>query len=96
MHDLQPIFLKFPKCFLVFLISEGFVLFCFFFLDIYLAASCVTLKAVWWHVRLWLKIPIFHQRTSLKVMADCIGSLKGSGDWKKTIQVIFHTTLWRI
>ncbi|KAF5789391.1 hypothetical protein HanRHA438_Chr09g0382271 [Helianthus annuus] len=62
----------------------------------HLAASCVLVRAVWWHVCVWLKIPVCMQPLSLKEVMDGLFSLKGSADWKKVIEVVFHTTLWRI
>ncbi|XP_022030457.1 uncharacterized protein LOC110931368 [Helianthus annuus] len=62
----------------------------------HLTASCVMARSVWWHVCVWLKIPVHTQPASYKDFVEGLKKIKGSTDWKKVIEVIFHATLWRI
>ncbi|KAJ0434139.1 putative RNA-directed DNA polymerase [Helianthus annuus] len=62
----------------------------------HLATSCVLVRAVWWHVRIWLKIPINMQVSSVQGVLEELAVINGSRKWKKTIEAIFYTTWWRI
>ncbi|MFS8015180.1 hypothetical protein Hanom_Chr15g01353331 [Helianthus anomalus] len=53
-------------------------------------------KAVWWHVFNWLKIPWNMEVTNFNDLMEGIAKIKGSNSWKQVIELICYVVVWRI
>ncbi|KAI3745447.1 hypothetical protein L1987_58559 [Smallanthus sonchifolius] len=62
----------------------------------HLAASCIMVKAIWWHIHVWLKIPFHGSATSGDDILEDLHKHNGSYQWKKVLEVVMFTTWWRI
>ncbi|KAJ0483299.1 putative RNA-directed DNA polymerase [Helianthus annuus] len=59
-------------------------------------ASCLLAHTVWWHVLVWIKIPIPQEDFSFIMVWNLLQNLMGSKEWKKLVSVIFMATFWQI
>ncbi|XP_022036785.1 uncharacterized protein LOC110939535 [Helianthus annuus] len=62
----------------------------------HLIFSCVTTRALWWHVWVWLKIPNIGQADSIVDLLEEVHKLKGSKKWKRVICVVIFASIWII
>ncbi|KAI3793744.1 hypothetical protein L1987_36366 [Smallanthus sonchifolius] len=58
----------------------------------HLAASCIMVKAIWWHIHVWLKIPFHGSATSGDDILEDLHKHNGSYQWKKVLEVVMFTT----
>ncbi|XP_022028823.1 uncharacterized protein LOC110929940 [Helianthus annuus] len=58
--------------------------------------GCLSSKAVWEKVFIWLKLPAATDLQGCKEALEYANGLTGSNEWKKIISVVVQTTMWNI
>ncbi|KAM0021542.1 hypothetical protein Hdeb2414_s0024g00652181 [Helianthus debilis subsp. tardiflorus] len=61
----------------------------------HLSAECTIVRAIWWHVCMWTKIPVMVDISSFPDVKEMIDRLKGSTKWKNVFVAHAYGALWR-
>ncbi|MFS7921421.1 putative reverse transcriptase zinc-binding domain-containing protein [Helianthus anomalus] len=62
----------------------------------HLICECMSSQRIWKEVSNWLKVPSLYGRRNCKELLEHGNMLKGSGEWKKIINVVIQAALWNI
>ncbi|MFS7936182.1 putative reverse transcriptase zinc-binding domain-containing protein [Helianthus anomalus] len=62
----------------------------------HILSSCIWARAIWWQIRVWLKLPNPDQTDAPAQILKWIDTLAGLKDWKNVVIAIAFTTLWQI
>ncbi|XP_021979879.1 uncharacterized protein LOC110876004 [Helianthus annuus] len=62
----------------------------------HLICECRVSQRIWVEVSKWLKVPSISGRRNCKELMEHCYTLKGSGDWRKIINVVIQAALWNI
>ncbi|XP_022003880.1 uncharacterized protein LOC110901356 [Helianthus annuus] len=62
----------------------------------HLLAGCIMARSIWWHLFVWVKIPMPPNLNTLNDIFEVLKSAPGCKKWKKIVHIAAMATVWRI
>ncbi|KAJ0808570.1 hypothetical protein HanPI659440_Chr01g0004851 [Helianthus annuus] len=62
----------------------------------HLFAACMLARSVWWHVFVWVRVPMPPNLNTTKEIIEVLTSSPGAKRWKRLVRLAAMATIWRI